>query len=1356
MGPVATTTDRFSTITPEDYKKIMPTDPSGKWVGPTDTTRFANLPGGGQYAIDKANQGKLIKTQRPANNKLEYEKRNLARSGMPAQSFEVDHILPLALGGTDTDINKEVLNTIDHDKKTAVGAIAQHLFFTNKISLPEAQNMVFNWRDKNVDGVQVAENGSLINTDIALPKVNEWKQVPKVGIKDWWNAFKDLGNKWSQKVDDVLPETAAGEFGKGLISSITLGWVDAKKGDYKTNKEELINSGSRLAGQIAGFAIPWKLGGLIIKTGASLGKMAAGLTVGGKAVKGGTGTVEAVADIASGLSKTTRNFSKTTRNFSGGKIKVPSDTINKAFEGMETMALLGQLSKQEENTFEERTKRFITDMAFGALMGPTARTWKGVAGLGTSTYIASSIAGLSPAEALLNTGIMVGAHSLGKVTAKDMALRERQATDLAQSKLKEWGVEPPTSRRITLNEKQAAFDKISEKYSSDPDAINTEKMAVILSDIQNYTGGLSQEMSLAEKLRNMESLSWFFSRRTKDQLTEITDRAKNNFNLLEAKWPTINPQGTPETIRAAGYGIGPKLKKNVKKLAEEENVIGRPALLVVEDRPEIIKAMRDTKKYTNPDKNIRVITRVGDDVGTVGWVVKQEGTGELKNATAAKYNLPQTPVSLMGDALYDKMLANNTKFLPVKISYISKGTALTNRESPSISFEIHPEYWNVLSGSTKKLVEQQKQTAKTATQKIPSVKNSLDVPAHQAVVGKDDQGFLTKLLEKIDNDINTTPEKYVEELQSYIKTRITDSAKKEALKRAKQATLSDLSKFFYKHKLNGTLTEKGESIYGLIFHNKTGLYGKLTPDEIRELEKYPLTKIASKIDTGELPQGEKLPDPDITNAPPTPNPAATTGQEVVKSIDELPASVFQGVRRGKTVDKNKVKTAIANRPRISVHITPTKTPTTPVLEAAKRNNQIEDILQKLEKDRPTSDNARAERDAPDTGNLSELDLEMLINNLSKEEKFSKGFSKKRDARIRQIIQKKNKLFDAAKALQKNWNAILDDGSDRLASEYLRKNGIDPNMITGPAMGKIDHPSFLSGKDFMEQISRSAQKTTGITQEMWNSVQTKLAKKLPGWEKGRWKVNNRKMMQDFNDEQIADNVAGKQRGINQEILKYGNIIRSGGEKDSYLKKLPEELKNKLLEIRKKYPNTRFTFSPTVKESKYPLSRYYNVYKDVRDFVYPNSPVEERFSQERLELSSGPTSKKGELEKIPKKLGLSSDKFSEYIGNLHTDAQLQEQKTTNFIDWLFSPVANKEIGEVGKDSEADIKAAINRVTDDIVMRLSSYFVEDKSSYYNPNFKKYSGLLDRIMAEQAQKKGMEEWKRKNAIDAVKNLKK
>ena len=495
-----TPTERFSAI-PENYKTI----PGGTEysVDPSPLAKFRNLPefmGGGQYVLDPEQQGALIKSVR------EYDpiQKNKIMRGLSSRFFQVDHKIPLWAGGTDTDANKERLTTEDHERKTKVGTVARTLYYNNKLNLSGARTMLLGWKDRDVEDIALTDKGELSEDSTeALSKAvfleQEWAKPKKikVGWKDVWSEMKR---------NPIIRGT------QSAISGFTAGWYRPDYAPVEKGKEletTVADMTGHIAGTIASFAT---LQGALIQGSRLLG----------------------LKNLFSGVqSYKTLQASKAT--ISAGKIKVAPQTGMRMLHNAGLFTLHGQISR---DAFEnDRVNRFLSDAAFGSIVGAAGNTLKSYAGLGAGVYGLSVLEGASPKESLMNSAIMIGFHRLGQKgrikRVQDLAEAESVRYLSLDSGIKIFPekINPKTKKPYTqeemfemyvpgsvkFTEKDAnrimndAFKNLEQSIKNTPEAYTPQLISQIKSKIltatrQLYKSSLGTEARLLEDIRDVKSL----------------------------------------------------------------------------------------------------------------------------------------------------------------------------------------------------------------------------------------------------------------------------------------------------------------------------------------------------------------------------------------------------------------------------------------------------------------------------------------------------------------------------------------------------------------------------------------------------------------------------------------------------------------------------------------------------------------------------------------------------------------------------------------------------------------------------------------------------------------------------------
>lgn len=267
---------------PADYSNFAKTGSFSKdginiaWQTPVSPV-IRNQPGdvNGQYIEDTANPDALIKTERTPNSLLD----RAIRAGRPGVDWQIDHIVPLALGGADTLQNRQLLSDIENDQKTKAQSVAYTLFAYGKLSQRDARNMAARWKDIDTSdipepdkyGMVPAEEGGLFShlpwvkqrtaLEVAQDAQKKWTEPKKVTVMDVIKGIpaaipegaKNFGEGW-------LPDPIR-EFVKGVASGGTLGFLPH---EY-TPEEGALSKITGTAGEILGSLAPWSRVAAFIK-----------------------------------------------------------------------------------------------------------------------------------------------------------------------------------------------------------------------------------------------------------------------------------------------------------------------------------------------------------------------------------------------------------------------------------------------------------------------------------------------------------------------------------------------------------------------------------------------------------------------------------------------------------------------------------------------------------------------------------------------------------------------------------------------------------------------------------------------------------------------------------------------------------------------------------------------------------------------------------------------------------------------------------------------------------------------------------------------------------------------------------
>jgi len=426
---------------PEGYNQFVSSYEGSPWSAPTEESVARNYPtsmGGGQYITDPSQKGALIKSSRAimdANINPGAKQRLLGK--LSPLDYQVDHIVPLWIGGADTLQNLQVYDNITHNKKTAVQSVALTLLAQNKIDLDEAKLMAFTWKDKDAKGLpsmdEIGELNGYVPLDVAEKYQQKWEKdlvKPKWG-KYFGESFEEeMGNFGEGWMPDPLRE-----FSKGLVGGGTAGIAPGTEAsEDATTVDKVANFAGNLAGMITGF-------GLLSKGLAKVGAFGKTAKLASTPVFKYSGTGIKALDKVSKLGKTTiaaQEAARATRlagitekaigkvsdisKWATTKTAMKTSALTLAVYGQ--LGLLGrELTGQEEFSLEKNISQAASDAIFGGLLGSAARFPRGGTGIakslpgygyvGGATTIWSLIQGADIGDAVKDGIVMTALHGMG-------------------------------------------------------------------------------------------------------------------------------------------------------------------------------------------------------------------------------------------------------------------------------------------------------------------------------------------------------------------------------------------------------------------------------------------------------------------------------------------------------------------------------------------------------------------------------------------------------------------------------------------------------------------------------------------------------------------------------------------------------------------------------------------------------------------------------------------------------------------------------------------------------------------------------------------------------------------------------
>ena len=385
------------------YEQFLETDPAGKWVAPSSSATLRNWPtslGGGQYVTDPTQPGKLIKSQRvlwdenqnPGGKKAVLGKKD-------SRFFQVDHIVPLWIGGADTAANSEILDVTTHERKTAVQSVPLTLLANGKIDLNQAKIMALTWKDKDTRGLPSADENGYVPLDVAEKFKQKWEN--DISHPSMWKYFgESFKENMANFGEGWLPDPIR-EFGKGLVGGGTAGIVP---GTQASEDSGTIGTVANMAGNIVG-------------TITGLGLLTKGVVkvLGGTKAVLGIKNAVTIADEATKSAGLVTDIGKVAKSASKARV----ETLSKMAKSAGLLSLWGQIgvtgrevTGQEDAEFKTHVKQFMTDVAFGSLLGSAGQTMKGYATVGLGTTSISLMGGADIVTAVQDGALMTALHGL--------------------------------------------------------------------------------------------------------------------------------------------------------------------------------------------------------------------------------------------------------------------------------------------------------------------------------------------------------------------------------------------------------------------------------------------------------------------------------------------------------------------------------------------------------------------------------------------------------------------------------------------------------------------------------------------------------------------------------------------------------------------------------------------------------------------------------------------------------------------------------------------------------------------------------------------------------------------------------
>lgn len=527
---------------PSDYSGFVPTggfknEKEGtalSWQTPINPV-IQNLPGEvpGQYVQDAANPEAMVKSLRGYNP----QQNKAILQGRPSFLYQIDHIVPLALGGADTMGNRQVLTMDQNNKKTIAQAVPYTLYAHGQLSLKEARDMAMQWQNRDITDLPQPDQHGLLPLDKAKLAVEIWKKPKEPTLKEKIGEIpqmaKDFGKGW-------LPDGVR-EFVKGFGSGASFGFIPYEQGEDQGTGEKIAGIAGQVAGGVASFAATMGvLNGALAAGGLARGAFTAWRgTAAARAAASGFGAAEAAAEVAAaGKAATTfKTLNQvptylqqllTRKNIlKAGKLGVANAMVGQAQDVVSHHLNPDVLSGKKEGTVQEyQIAKIFSDLAVGSVSGIAPPTLKGAAMASMLPTTISYITDPDDPVGALTNGVIFGAMHMVEApgrkkqmksvmdsfeeTANQAAYRSLgyYAPDLLPA-LSEGSAVPPSAKTFELAQqaKGKAVQNIWKRYFFDQnpdgtpstngmtlkDALNEVKR-VTASARQLYKGGLAGEM----------------------------------------------------------------------------------------------------------------------------------------------------------------------------------------------------------------------------------------------------------------------------------------------------------------------------------------------------------------------------------------------------------------------------------------------------------------------------------------------------------------------------------------------------------------------------------------------------------------------------------------------------------------------------------------------------------------------------------------------------------------------------------------------------------------------------------------------------------------------------------------------
>ena len=337
----------------------------------------------GQYVTDEADKSLLVKTVRGANPVAD----KAILNGRPSYMYQVDHIIPLDLGGADTLSNRQVLSNTEHNIKSKAQAIPYTLYAAGEISLDQARIMSLQWKDHDLSDVPMPDDhgvipsvGNKTGLEIAREMKNKWYDKP-VTFKDVMAEIPNTAKHLGENTPILKDFNFGREFVKGFANQATSGFVPYEQGDNQEGTGGWI--GGKL-GQITGGVASFMVMAGVLKGAATAINAVRGISV-AQAAKYGIGTAakgvtSVVAEDAAGAAvkgATTTTFS-TLNNTPGyvSRMMLDKELQMRVAKSAGLSVVSGQVQQFVANKLNPYTlsgQQEVRDQATGELIGNVFR-----------------------------------------------------------------------------------------------------------------------------------------------------------------------------------------------------------------------------------------------------------------------------------------------------------------------------------------------------------------------------------------------------------------------------------------------------------------------------------------------------------------------------------------------------------------------------------------------------------------------------------------------------------------------------------------------------------------------------------------------------------------------------------------------------------------------------------------------------------------------------------------------------------------------------------------------------------------------------------------------------------------------